>query len=366
MTPLGETGYLSDNQSDSDYSSSSNSEHSTHFSSFPHICFSLHFPKLHIWNISLILPFRRHVWLLKPQLTRVWQRRIRPGVFLPSDLKWVAVLSLWGLSYSAASAVWAEVNIWKLTVVLTEAQIKTEKGESRLKRPRGRPPKVCRENGSDIYDNPKKNKHGKATSREHVKLSSKGICAPTLLICSTDSTLHLFCIFIRRQMRIWLTCLLVLKHGRTQTHMAHCRSLWTVCLQHLAAHTCGSSSGISSSTPRGTRAWWSGRIAARACSSSSSPRLWLRCGVRRRRTAAWRMRSSAVQWGEFTWWYRELVTGAHTRKPGSAARPSNTHNHLTHCTVDHIVWPKTVWSCTSSHVGWRPESQKTKSGWSIP
>ncbi|XP_047440223.1 ETS-related transcription factor Elf-3 isoform X2 [Mugil cephalus] len=36
--------------------------------------------------------------------------------------------------------------------------IKAEKGESRLKRPRGRPPKVSREHGS-MYDNLKKNKH---------------------------------------------------------------------------------------------------------------------------------------------------------------------------------------------------------------
>ncbi|KAM8913974.1 ETS-related transcription factor Elf-3 isoform 2-T2 [Spinachia spinachia] len=37
-------------------------------------------------------------------------------------------------------------------------QIKTEKGDPRLKRPRGRPPKVSREHSS-IYDNLKKNKH---------------------------------------------------------------------------------------------------------------------------------------------------------------------------------------------------------------
>ncbi|XP_040060935.2 ETS-related transcription factor Elf-3 isoform X2 [Gasterosteus aculeatus] len=37
-------------------------------------------------------------------------------------------------------------------------QIKTEKGDTCLKRPRGRPPKVSREHSS-IYDNPRKNKH---------------------------------------------------------------------------------------------------------------------------------------------------------------------------------------------------------------
>lgn len=55
-----------------------------------------------------------------------------------------------------------KVNVWQLTVVLTEMDIKTEKGESRLKRPRGRPPKVSREHSSSIYDNPKKSKHGEA------------------------------------------------------------------------------------------------------------------------------------------------------------------------------------------------------------
>uniref|UniRef100_A0A3Q0SGJ0 E74-like factor 3 (ets domain transcription factor, epithelial-specific ) n=1 Tax=Amphilophus citrinellus TaxID=61819 RepID=A0A3Q0SGJ0_AMPCI len=43
--------------------------------------------------------------------------------------------------------------------LLTEVHIKPEKGESRLKRPRGRPPKISREHNSDIYDSPKKNKH---------------------------------------------------------------------------------------------------------------------------------------------------------------------------------------------------------------
>ncbi|XP_070758820.1 ETS-related transcription factor Elf-3 isoform X2 [Enoplosus armatus] len=43
--------------------------------------------------------------------------------------------------------------------LISKVDIKTEKGESRLKRPRGRPPKVSREHSSSIYDNPKKNKH---------------------------------------------------------------------------------------------------------------------------------------------------------------------------------------------------------------
>ncbi|KAM6946731.1 ETS-related transcription factor Elf-3 isoform 1-T1 [Lycodopsis pacificus] len=42
---------------------------------------------------------------------------------------------------------------------ITKVHIKTEKGESRLKRPRGRPPKLSREHSSSIYDNQKKKKH---------------------------------------------------------------------------------------------------------------------------------------------------------------------------------------------------------------
>ncbi|KAM7423424.1 hypothetical protein PAMA_011129 [Pampus argenteus] len=43
--------------------------------------------------------------------------------------------------------------------MISKVHIKTEKGESRLKRPRGRPPKVSREHSSSIFNNPKKNKH---------------------------------------------------------------------------------------------------------------------------------------------------------------------------------------------------------------
>ncbi|XP_051270985.1 ETS-related transcription factor Elf-3 isoform X1 [Dicentrarchus labrax] len=42
---------------------------------------------------------------------------------------------------------------------ISKVNIKTEKGESRLKRPRGRPPKLSREHSSSIYDSSKKNKH---------------------------------------------------------------------------------------------------------------------------------------------------------------------------------------------------------------
>ncbi|XP_041837593.1 ETS-related transcription factor Elf-3 [Melanotaenia boesemani] len=40
-----------------------------------------------------------------------------------------------------------------------KVHVKTEESESRVKRPRGRPPKVSRDHGSSIYDSSKKNKH---------------------------------------------------------------------------------------------------------------------------------------------------------------------------------------------------------------
>uniref|UniRef100_UPI003AABF690 ETS-related transcription factor Elf-3 n=1 Tax=Centroberyx gerrardi TaxID=166262 RepID=UPI003AABF690 len=42
---------------------------------------------------------------------------------------------------------------------ISKEHIKTEKGESRGKRPRGRPPKISRDHASSFYDNPKKSKH---------------------------------------------------------------------------------------------------------------------------------------------------------------------------------------------------------------
>ncbi|XP_040890837.1 ETS-related transcription factor Elf-3 [Toxotes jaculatrix] len=93
MTPLGDTEYLSDNQSDSEYSSSSNS-----------------------------------------------------GMFSFSSL-------------SSPESGSGESDPEFSYPLISKAHIKTEKGECRLKRPRGRPPKVSREHGSSIYDGPKKNKH---------------------------------------------------------------------------------------------------------------------------------------------------------------------------------------------------------------
>ncbi|XP_063767973.1 ETS-related transcription factor Elf-3 isoform X2 [Eleginops maclovinus] len=43
--------------------------------------------------------------------------------------------------------------------LISKSHIKTEKGESRLKRPRGRPPKVSREHSCSIYENHKKKQH---------------------------------------------------------------------------------------------------------------------------------------------------------------------------------------------------------------
>ncbi|XP_074504329.1 ETS-related transcription factor Elf-3 [Sebastes fasciatus] len=93
MTPVRDTEYLSDNQSDSEYSSSSNS-----------------------------------------------------GLFDFSSL---------GSPESGSGESDPEFSY----PAISKVHIKTEKGESRLKRPRGRPPKVSREHSSSIYDSPKKNKH---------------------------------------------------------------------------------------------------------------------------------------------------------------------------------------------------------------
>ncbi|XP_069559330.1 ETS-related transcription factor Elf-3 [Brachyistius frenatus] len=93
MTPLGDNEYLSDNQSDSEYSSSSNS-----------------------------------------------------GMF--------------GFANSGSSQSGSSESDLELSCPVTpKVHIKSEKGESRLKRPRGRPPKINRDHGTTIYDNPKKNKH---------------------------------------------------------------------------------------------------------------------------------------------------------------------------------------------------------------
>ncbi|XP_037534482.1 ETS-related transcription factor Elf-3 [Nematolebias whitei] len=42
---------------------------------------------------------------------------------------------------------------------ISKVHIKTEEEECCVKRPRGRPPKISREHGSSLYDNPKKSKH---------------------------------------------------------------------------------------------------------------------------------------------------------------------------------------------------------------
>uniref|UniRef100_UPI0037E96832 ETS-related transcription factor Elf-3 n=1 Tax=Semicossyphus pulcher TaxID=241346 RepID=UPI0037E96832 len=93
MTPLGDSEYLSDNQSDSEFSSSSNS-----------------------------------------------------GMFGFSSL---------GSPESGSSESDPEFSYH----VISKVHIKTEKEESRLKRPRGRPPKASREPSSSLYENPKKHKH---------------------------------------------------------------------------------------------------------------------------------------------------------------------------------------------------------------
>lgn len=78
---------------------------------------------------------------------RLWvsMLQIRPGIF-PVE--------------GSASRRVGEVNAWQLTAVLTDTFIKTEKPESRLKRPRGRPPKLNSEHSSSVYSVSRKSKHG--------------------------------------------------------------------------------------------------------------------------------------------------------------------------------------------------------------
>lgn len=72
------------------------------------------------------------------------------------------------------SAFWSygtvEIRRGKRLAVLTEVHIKTEDGDCRIKRPRGRPPKVNRGHSSRIYDNPKKSKHGTLSTLQLVFL----------------------------------------------------------------------------------------------------------------------------------------------------------------------------------------------------
>jgi len=108
--------------------------------------------------------------------------------------------------------------------------IKKEEGESRLKRPRGRPPKLSREHSS-IYDNPRKNKYGK----HQVKhcLTNVYTCTPPK--CFRGCTLHNFCIFFEPWMQNRLPLMFMQIHSCTCTHLAYCSPL--------------------SAAPRGTHLW---------------------------------------------------------------------------------------------------------------
>uniref|UniRef100_A0A3P9Q4F0 E74-like factor 3 (ets domain transcription factor, epithelial-specific ) n=1 Tax=Poecilia reticulata TaxID=8081 RepID=A0A3P9Q4F0_POERE len=74
--------------------------------------------------------------------------------FYPVSSEYSGTLDLAFWSYGTV-----EVRHGKRIAVLTEVHIKTEDGDCRIKRPRGRPPKVNRGHSSSIYDNPKKSKH---------------------------------------------------------------------------------------------------------------------------------------------------------------------------------------------------------------
>lgn len=135
--------YLSDVQSDSEFSSSSNSQY--------------FFQIFYIGLLSLphhVSGCPVHRWSILPKswLSWFWQLRIRPRVLLPPDFKWVDRTCI--LNFLK------RLNTWQLTVVLAEPFINTEKAESRLKRPRGRPPKLSGEHSSTVYAGSKKSKHG--------------------------------------------------------------------------------------------------------------------------------------------------------------------------------------------------------------
>lgn len=98
--------------------------------------------------------------------------------------------------------------------------VKTENGESRLKRPRGRPPKVSREHSS-FYDNPKKNKHGEAMfeySLHCIFHYLKHLCTWTLLSCYMyfASLLHLY----QPQVHLFHT------DAHASTHLPYCAPLF--------------------------------------------------------------------------------------------------------------------------------------------
>lgn len=83
-----------------------------------------------------------------------------PSFLIQVSFKRDTFSSCGGILHSFVSAVQNGVSKW-LTTVLTEKHIKKEKEDCRLKRPRGRPPKLSREQSSSIYGTSKKSKHGK-------------------------------------------------------------------------------------------------------------------------------------------------------------------------------------------------------------
>ncbi|XP_060897340.1 ETS-related transcription factor Elf-3 isoform X2 [Labrus mixtus] len=76
---------------------------------------------------------------------------------------------------------------------ISKANIKTEKGECRVKRPRGRPPKVSREHSSSLYENPKKNKHAhRYISPLHFDIHKHTLADCVLRLCAAPRGTHLW------------------------------------------------------------------------------------------------------------------------------------------------------------------------------
>ncbi len=96
----------------------------------------------------------------------------------------------------------------------------------------------------------------------------------------------------------WVHTTLVGEVPNAQDQVMIIRTKLKTQLQLQEEPTFGSLSGTSWSTRRSTKVWWNGRTAGMASLSSWSPKRLLSSGGRRRRTAAWRMRSSVGPWGK--------------------------------------------------------------------
>lgn len=212
--------------------------------------------------------YRRNVQLHEPEFTRVRQQWIRSRVFLPTNLQWVSMRSFSASVYGRCS------------ILIHSDSLCRQRCTSRLRTRnvgwRGR-----------VVDLQKWAENTAVASTASLKRTSTVNVLESKPSAPVPKTLHNICICFSSKMVFFIG-------WYSQMHSTCCSS----CPQLLAVLTCGSSLETSWFTQRRTRVWWSGRTVEKGCSSSSSPRLWLRCGARRRKIAAWLMRSWAVPWGE--------------------------------------------------------------------